>query len=101
MTSKINDYSLLEITNYQTRTSIMKSSTPWDLSHDVDPISMLIGLDASVYAKRIQTGDIIVDNMPESSAYVHQHPHLLQSPISAINYCIVEHALARISGKPL
>ena len=32
--------------------------------------------------------------------YVHHHPHLFQSPLSAINFCIVDHALHRISGKP-
>ena len=32
--------------------------------------------------------------------YVHQHPHLFQSPISAINFSIVDHIIHRISGKP-
>ena len=31
--------------------------------------------------------------------YVHRHPYLFQSPLAAINFCIVDHALHRVSGK--
>ena len=62
---------------------------------------MFIMLSSTTYEHWIQTGDVIIQNTPASSAYVRQHPHLFQSPISAINYCIVEHALMRVTGHQL
>ena len=61
---------------------------------------MFIVLDDITYGKFISTGSIILEGIDESMPYVHHHPHLFQSPLSAINFCIVDHALHRISGKP-
>ena len=61
---------------------------------------MFIVLDDVTYGKFIATGSIILEGIDEAMPYVHQHPHLHQSPLSAINFCIVDHALHRISGKP-
>ena len=56
------------------------------------------GVSPDTYNHWQKTGDIVINDVPQEVAYVHQHPHHFQSAISAINYCIVKHALMRISG---
>ena len=72
---------------------------PWDLSHQTDPISLFTVLDNINYEKFIRTGSIILEGVDDAMPYVHRHPHLFQSPLAAINFCIVDHALHRLSGK--
>ena len=60
---------------------------------------MFTVLDNINYEKFIRTGSIIFEDQDEGMPYVHRHPHLFQSPLAAINFCIVDHALHRINGK--
>ena len=99
MTTMTSDFSLITLVDFMKQASVLKSSTPWDLSHQKDPISIFIVLDDITYGKFISTGSIILEGIDESMPYVHRHPHLFQSPLSAINFCIVDHALHRISGQ--
>ena len=100
LTTMTSDFTLITLVDFMKQASVLKSSTPWDLSHQKDPISMFTVLDDITYGKFISTGSIILEGIDESMPYVHRHPHLFQSPLSAINFCIVDHALHRISGKP-
>ena len=95
-----SDYTLITLVDLMKQASVDKSSTPWDLSHQTDPISVFTVLDNIHYEKFIRTGSIILEGIDESMPYVHRHPHFFQSPLAAINFCIVDHALHRISGKP-
>ena len=100
ITTAMGDYSLITLIEYVKQTSVDKSSTPWHLSHQADPISVFTVLDNINYEKFIRTGSIILEGIDDSMPYVHRHPHLFQSPLAAINFCIVDHALHRISGRP-
>ena len=100
ITTAMGDYSLITLIEYMKQTSVDKSSTPWDLSHEADPISLFTVLDNISYEKFIRTGSIILEGIDDAMPYVHRHPHLFQSPLAAINFCIVDHALHRISGRP-
>ena len=99
ITAAMGDYNLITLIEYMKQTSVDKSNTPWDLSHQQDPISVLTVLDNHHYEKFIRTGSIILEGIDQSMPYVHHHPHLFQSPLAAINFCIVDHALHRISGE--
>ena len=100
ITTAVGDYTLITLIEYMKQTSVDKSNTPWDLSHQADPISVFTVLDNINYEKFIRTGSIILEGIDDSMPYVHRHPHLFQSPLAAINFCIVDHALHRISGRP-
>ena len=97
LASAVGDYTLITLIEYMKQTSVDKSTSPWDLSHQHDPISMFTVLDNIHYEKFIRTGSIILEGIDQSMPYVHHHPHLFQSPLAAINFCIVDHALHRIS----
>ena len=99
ITTALGDYSLITLIEYVNQASVLKSNTPWDLSHQADPISLFTVLDNINYEKFIRTGSIILEGIDDSMPYVHRHPHLFQSPLAAINFCIVDHALHRLSGK--
>ena len=100
LASMASDCSLITLVDHLKQTEVLKATTPWDLSHQSDPISVFIILDDITYGKFISTGSIILEGIEESMPYVHRHPHLHQSPLAAINFCIVVHAIHRISGKP-
>ena len=98
LASAVGDYTLITLIEYMKQTAVDKSTSPWDLSHQHDPISAFTVLDIN-YEKFFRTGSIILEGVDQSMPYVHRHPHLFQSPLAAINFCIVDHALHRISGK--
>ena len=100
LTSMTSDFTLITLVDFMKKASVHKSSTPWDLSHEKDPISVFTVLDDITYGKFISTMSILMEGIDESMPYVHHHPHLFQLPLGAINFCIVDHALHRISGKP-
>ena len=99
ITTAMGDYNLITLIEYTQQASVLKSNTPWDLSHQAGPISLFMVLDNINYEKFIRTGSIILEGIDEAMPYVHRHPHLFQSPLAAINFCIVDHALHRLSGK--
>ena len=99
ITTAMGDYNLITLIEYMQQASVLKSNTPWDLSHQADPISLFTVLDNINYEKFIRTGSIILEGIDDAMPYVHRHPHLFQSPLAAINFCIVDHALHRLSGK--
>ena len=100
LTTAVGDYNLITLIEFMKQSSVDKSTTPWDLSHQSDPISVFTVLDNINYEKFIRTGSIILEGIDDAMPYVHRHPHLFQSPLAAINFCIVDHALHRISGRP-
>ena len=75
MTTMTSDFSLITLVDFMKQASVLKSSTPWDLSHQKDPISMFIVLDDITYGKFISTRSIILEGIDESMPYVHRHPH--------------------------
>ena len=99
ITTRTSDCTSINLLDFMKQAAVHKSSTPWDLSHQTDTISMFIMLDGITYGKWIKTGSIVLEDIEESMPYVHHHTHLFQPPPSAINYCIVEHALHRISQR--
>ena len=101
LTTKTSEYSIVGLVDFTKQALVLKSLTPLDLSHQTDPVSLFIVIDDVTYGRCATSGSIILEDIDQSMPYVHHHPHLFQSPLSAINYCIVDHALHRISGKPL
>ena len=81
LSTAMSDYSLITLIEFMKQSSVDKSSTPWDLSHQSDPISVFTVLDNINYERFIRTGSIILEGIDDAMPYVHRHPHLFQSPL--------------------
>ena len=56
LTTITSDYNLINLVDFMKQAAVLKSSTPWGLSHQQDPISMFIVLDDITYGQFITTG---------------------------------------------
>ena len=59
VTPTTSDFTLISLVHFMKQSAVHRSSMPWDLSHEKDPINIFTMLDDITYGKFISTGSII------------------------------------------